>query len=150
MYKKRVIHRFTKEEDDMILQEVKRSKGDIKKAVHILEEKLHEGHSKRSIIERFNGFLSQNQSEWREDEDKIILDVYSLYGGKWTKISKHLKNRSGDQVKIRFRQLVRNMPHLLCHREQQKYAKVDECDWTSIYNEFNEVISQYENDILFM
>lgn len=104
---KRVIHRFTKEEDDIIIEEVKKHGDDIKLAIDILERKYGERHSRRSIIERYKGFLSQNRDKWTSDEDKLILDNYKIYGNKWSLISMFLKNRSGDQVKIRHKQLTK-------------------------------------------
>ncbi|EAY19207.1 Myb-like DNA-binding domain containing protein [Trichomonas vaginalis G3] len=104
---KRVIHRFSKEEDNKIIEEVKKHGDNIMSAIDLLEKKLSAHHSRRSIVERFKGFLSQNRDEWTADEDKLILDYNKKYGNKWSFISKFLKNRSGDQVKIRHKQLTK-------------------------------------------
>ncbi|EAY06323.1 Myb-like DNA-binding domain containing protein [Trichomonas vaginalis G3] len=104
---KRVIHRFSKEEDEKIIKEVKKHDNNIKWAVDVLEKKLGANHSRRSIIERYKGFLSQSRDNWTAEEDKLILDNYKIYGNKWAAIAKFLKNRSGDQVKIRHKQLTK-------------------------------------------
>ena len=46
---KKVIHRFSKEEDAMIIEEVKKQ-GDIRFAIDIHEQKLGINHSRRSIL----------------------------------------------------------------------------------------------------
>ncbi|EAY21257.1 Myb-like DNA-binding domain containing protein [Trichomonas vaginalis G3] len=104
---KREIHRFSKEEDDKIIAVFKRQKENTKRALDILEKRFRRTHTRRAIFERFKGFLSQNRDEWTKNEDKLILESYKIYGNKWAIIAKFLKNRSGDQVKIRHKQLVR-------------------------------------------
>ena len=104
---KRVIHRFSKEEDDIITEEVSKNGDDIHKALEVLEQKFGENHSRRSIIERYKGFLSQNREGWTKEEDQIIMDSFEIHRNRWTLIAKFLDCRSGDQVKIRYKQLVK-------------------------------------------
>lgn len=102
---KRVIHRFSKEEDRKILEVVSKYGDNLLLAMDELETKLSSNHSRRSIIERFKGFLSQSREKWTEDEDRVILESFQQFGNRWTLIAKFLANRSGDQVKIRYKQI---------------------------------------------
>lgn len=104
---KRTVHRFTKDEDYVIISETKKHNGNVKDAVQDIINVIGEMHSRRAIIERYRYFLSQNTKDWTKEEDNYILNSVKNVGTKWAKIAKTLNNRSGDQVKIRFRQLVR-------------------------------------------
>ena len=58
----------------------------------------------RQCKERYEGYLSPNiiHDQFSIEDDMIILEKYNEIGPKWTKISKLLHGRSGNQVKNRF------------------------------------------------
>lgn len=107
---KRVIRRFKKDEDAKILKEVEKCNGSIDKALNKLERIFKSRHTRRSIRERYVAFLSKCNEEWAPEEDSILLKSYLSYGSKWSLISTFLNNRSGEQAKIRFKQLMHQKP----------------------------------------
>ena len=58
----------------------------------------------KQVRERYKNHLDPtiNSSQFKLEEDMIILSYYKEYGNKWAKIAKHLVNRSENSVKNRF------------------------------------------------
>ncbi|EAY22583.1 Myb-like DNA-binding domain containing protein [Trichomonas vaginalis G3] len=136
---KRVIHRFSKEEDNMIIDEVKKHDDNIKWAIDMLVNKLKENHSRRAILERFKSFLSQSRGEWTTEEDKRILEYHNKFGNRWSLISKYFKNRSGDQIKIRYNQLTKkNESSTVIENQNIENNTIPSCD-NSIWEELFEM-----------
>ncbi|EAY10943.1 Myb-like DNA-binding domain containing protein [Trichomonas vaginalis G3] len=104
----KVVHRFTREDDEIILKYYAKYPNDKERALNSILRIIGENHKPRSIEERYKGFLSKDMSPFTPEEDQTILEVHKTYKNKWCFIAKFLsKNRSGDQVKIRYFQLVR-------------------------------------------
>lgn len=78
------------------------SKKKIRECFTELYQKFQGSHTVRSIKDRWNNFLSKDQSDFSESEDESILYYYSQYGNQWSKIAQNLTNRSPTQVKIRY------------------------------------------------
>lgn len=72
------------------------------------------GRTSRQCRERYRHYLSPsiNNSEWTDEEDRILLQKFDEYGPKWVAISNCLKNRTDISVKNRWIVLMRrnNMP----------------------------------------
>ena len=58
----------------------------------------------KQIRDRFINSLDSKfkRGKFTEEEDKLIIKYYKIYGKCWTKIAKKLKTRTGDMVKNRF------------------------------------------------
>ena len=58
----------------------------------------------KQIRDRFLNSLdtSYKRGKFSEEEDKMILKYYKIYGNKWSEIAKKMKVRTGDMVKNRF------------------------------------------------
>ena len=95
--------------------------------------------SSRQCRERYEGYLSPsiNKEKFSDEEDLIILDKFSEYGTKWTKIAKFLKGRSGNQVKNRYNTYLK-------YQNQEKYINKNnsENDESFFFNE----TSNFESD----
>lgn len=79
------------------------------------------GRTAKQCRERYHAYLAPNivQTPWTHEEDTLILEKYDEYGPKWSLISKHLKNRSDNQIKNRFNN------HLSRMQKQKKQIKLD-------------------------
>ena len=55
---------------------------------------------------------------WKEEEDRIIFELYNRAGPKWSFIAKHLKGRSDNAIKNRFHSTLRRMQNKT-KKEQQ-------------------------------
>ena len=53
--------------------------------------------------ERYRNHLCENlkKSDWTEEEDAIVLQLYDDFGPKWSKISSHIPGRSDNSTKNR-------------------------------------------------
>ena len=71
-------------------------------------KKLMPKRTERQLKDRWMHYLSPNvkNSDWTEDEDKIILEKYEIYGPQWNMISKLLENRSCIGVRNRAKKLL--------------------------------------------
>lgn len=58
----------------------------------------------KQIRERFINKLDPKikKEEWSEDEDRMVLELFSKIGSKWSEISKHLPGRPENKIKNRF------------------------------------------------
>ena len=92
--------RFTPEEDKLLKQSVKRGKSKTWEAI----SQLLPGRTARQCRDRYNNYLFKQitNAQWTEEEDQIIIKMYEKIGSKWTKISKSLQGRSGNNVKNRW------------------------------------------------
>jgi hypothetical protein len=64
----------------------------------------------RQCREHWINSLNPNlkQDSFTEIEHQIILEKYELFGPKWHRIAKFLKNRSPDSIKNEFRRLCKS------------------------------------------
>ncbi|CAD8127704.1 unnamed protein product [Paramecium sonneborni] len=46
-----------------------------------------------------------NKLPWNEQQDKLLLQLYSKYGSKWCQINKHFQGRTEIMLKNRFNKL---------------------------------------------
>ena len=121
MLKKRTIHRFTANDDDIILRIVNKHEGDIVSSIPKILEEIGENHSKRSIIDRYKLFLTQERSDWTKEQDKMLMEACRNFKKRWSIVAKFFENRSADQVKIRFHQLSQDQ--IKKKRQQRAEAK---------------------------
>lgn len=56
---------------------------------------------------------------WKEEEDKQLIELYNIYGNKWSKISKIMQSRTGKQIRERF---------LNNHFKKVKKGKLDDSE----------------------
>ena len=62
------------------------------------------GRTSRQCWDRYNNYLSKqiSNAKWTDEEDELILKMYTKIGPKWTLIAKSLKGRSANNVKNRW------------------------------------------------
>lgn len=91
---------FCKEEDTRLVYLVNHyGKKDWKKIAEFMPFR-----SLRQCKERYEGYLAPNivHDKFSPEEDMLIIEKYNEIGPKWTKISKFLDGRSGNQIKNRY------------------------------------------------
>jgi hypothetical protein len=95
----------------------------------------------KQIRDRFLNSLdtTYKRGKFSEEEDKMILKYYKIYGNKWSEIAKKMKVRTGDMVKNRFysslnRKLLQNNKSLLKKKRKLSTSKYK---INPIYNNFN-------------
>nr|CCA15827.1 myblike DNAbinding protein putative [Albugo laibachii Nc14] len=75
------------------------------------------GRTSKQCRERWCNHLdpSINKGSYSEEEDRIILEMQAKLGNRWSVIAQHLKGRTEDAVKIRWKSLKRG--HLSSYKE---------------------------------
>ena len=101
--------------------------------------------------DRYMNYLKPGLSniEWTQDEDDILLDLYSKYGPKWSTINKHFENRNQVSLKNRFIFLQRQLNQDERKNENQKnlihlksqYHKNNEAKITKLKYPIPEIIN---------
>ena len=94
-------NKFTPEEDEKLRQLVaKYGTKDWKVIARKLEKR-----TPRQCRERYNNYAgpSFTNSKWTEDEDKLLDEKYQQYGSKWQTIAKFFPNRSGNNIRNRYK-----------------------------------------------
>ena len=81
---------------------------------------LMPGRNVRQCRERWRHVLCKKASntEWTEDEDKLLMDKYKEYGRKWNHIQTSLPNHTVVQVKNRIKFLLNEDPHPRKHSKK--------------------------------
>ena len=51
-----------------------------------------------------------NRTPWTETEDKLLMQLYEKFGGKWVLIQKYMDHRTPDSIKNRVRSLTNYKP----------------------------------------
>lgn len=99
---KRVVRRFTRFDDEIIVSTVERY------GVLTAAKKLSKSMNRtiRSIEERYNKFLRQSRVPFTYEEDQKLLELHKNFGNKWTKISQFFDNKSDIQCRIRIKTLL--------------------------------------------
>ncbi len=96
---------FSCEEDEALLELVK--------AETVIEwpkiSKMLGTKTARQCRDRYQNYLDPrlNHNEWSEEEDSLLLSLYSSYGAKWTQISHRIEGRSLNSVHNRWNVLKR-------------------------------------------
>lgn len=71
------------------------------------DDLLEDVEETQSGVGNEKGESAAERKLWTREEDTLILDMQKKYGNRWSQISTFLPGRKVDQVKIRFRSLVR-------------------------------------------
>ena len=82
-----------------------------------------------------------NKGKWNCDEDELLRSYVKQYGKKWAYISKHMKNRSGKQIRDRYINCLdeQNLKHGFTEKEDCKIIslyKIYGPKWSIISKEF--------------
>lgn len=67
--------------------------------------------SERQIRDRYINKLDPRLThvQWTEEEDLLLVDLFKLFGKKWSEISKHLPGRSEPMIKNRFQKKFKHL-----------------------------------------
>jgi hypothetical protein len=97
---------FTKEEDEKILEYIKKLGSDNWKAI----EKLVANRDSRACKERWKNVLSTSLSnkDWTLEEDELLLQLVNKEGNHWTKFTQYFDGRTDVLIKNRFSLLMRH------------------------------------------
>lgn len=93
----------------------------------------------RQCRDRFKNFLNPNLrvGDWTEEEDDLLMRLYSEKGSDWNIIAKEFKNRSRISVRNRYYLVQRKRSRLQSQAKESeaKPEKVRESDVASLLNE---------------
>lgn len=92
--------RFTKEEDEKIRKLVDIFGTDC----WTLISQFVKGRSPKQIRDRYSNYLMPGIffGEWTQEEDELLVKLFSEYGSKWSFIHDHFPNRSANSIKNRW------------------------------------------------
>jgi hypothetical protein len=78
--------------------------------------------SGKQIRDRYLNTLKPgvNKNKFSKEDDKILLEKYEEYGPKWSLISKHFINRTGDIIKNRFYSSLRKKVYKIDYLRQKR------------------------------
>lgn len=90
---------FTKEEDAILIDGVKKFGEDWKSISSLLENR-----TEKQCKDRFNSYLKPdiNYLPWTSEEDELLVYLYRLIGPKWKVMSKYFKGRTYNMIKNHF------------------------------------------------
>ena len=95
-----VKHKFTKEEDSIIIKMVE------KRGIHCWQKIANKLNNRtaRQCRERWKHYLKPGivNSPWTNQEDLILYQLYIKFGPKWSKIKHHLPGRTDINIKNRW------------------------------------------------
>lgn len=91
--KPRLTKHWTKVEDDKVIEHVKLN--------GMINWPTLENRTGKQCRERWLNQLNPilNKTKWTVEEDKVLYDLHSKLGNKWSKIAKHLPGRSDNAIK---------------------------------------------------
>lgn len=104
MNQQRSRKKFTELDDIKLIQFVNQMKKPDWKKISYLMQKW----SPRQCRDRYNNYLSpkvQNK-KWTEDEDRLLLEKYSLFGPKWSFLTRFFKDRAAANIKNHYAKLT--------------------------------------------
>lgn len=99
-FEKHPYSKFTKEEDDLLKSIVQK----IGPKNWRFIASLIPGRSPKQCRDRYSNYLAPgiSHSVWTEEEDKILIDKFVIYGPKWSYLSRFFKNRTPNDIKNRY------------------------------------------------
>ena len=139
---KKVINqkKWTKEEDNQILNLVKENNGKNWKAIST------HFHNKNPLqcFSRYKRIRPElNKGTWKKEEDSLILHLINIYGNSWSKISKIIKTRNGKQIRDRYNNVLN--PNI----NKNKFTDEEDDLILSLYEKFgtkwSKFISYFKN-----
>lgn len=97
--------KFTKEEDDKIIQLVDKFGTHQWKLIALCMERR----TAKQCRDRYMNYLIPGcfQGEWSKDEDKLLSQLYDQLGPKWSAIKKYFPNRGCNNIKSRWYYFIR-------------------------------------------
>jgi len=98
-------------EEDQILKEWVMNNGE-KNWFNLVKSNLLKGRNCKQIRERWMNNLSLEKDKkiiWDENNEKILLEKFLIYGTSWTKISQFIPNTTENIVKNKFYSLLRKI-----------------------------------------
>ena len=97
--KRRLIKKWTKDEDSMLLDIVKNSSNPNWKQ---LSQKI-KGRSSIQCASRYKRIRPEiKRGSWSKEEDQLLLNMIQQYGHDWKTISKKICHRNSKQIRDRF------------------------------------------------
>ena len=92
--------KFTPEEDAKLIQLVKQIGPCMWDTIALSMP----GRKGRQCRDRYMNYLSPavNLDQWTEDEDKMLIEKFGVFGSQWSKISKFFNGRTGSALKNRW------------------------------------------------
>ena len=99
--------KFTPEEDEQLKQLVERfGDNDWERVAAMLVNR-----NARQCHDRWKFYINPkiNKEPFTKEEDWLLINLVSRYGGMWVQISKHFKNRSDVQMKNRWKALQKQL-----------------------------------------
>ncbi|EAY15232.1 Myb-like DNA-binding domain containing protein [Trichomonas vaginalis G3] len=130
--------KFTENEDKKLTNYVKQL-GDSKwKEI----AKLMPGRNARQCKDRWEKYLAPkiNITPFTDEEDTKLLTLYNQIGPKWTQISKHFNNRTDNNLKSRYKLLMRHKK-----KAEVNHSTPDENIFTESLKECQEFLSFLNN-----
>ena len=98
--KKKYSHTWTQKDDDLLEHAVK-----IHGACHWrLIAEMVPGRTRKQCRERYCNHLDPkiNKKSWSPEEDKILLQLHSQFGNRWSLIKTYLPGRTANSIKNRY------------------------------------------------
>ena len=97
---------WTNEEDNKILEMVKIFGKSWSKIAKILQTR-----NGKQIRDRFTNVLDPaiSKNKFTDEEDKLLMKLYMMYGAKWSQIVKKFPNRTADMIKNRFHSSIKKL-----------------------------------------
>lgn len=104
--------KWTTEEDNKLRQIVPRYKCRTMSVWKLISEDMGYTRNHKQCRERWKNHLdpSLRHDPWTEEEDTRLKKLHDELGNKWRKISKMLPGRSSENVRLRFRHLIKISP----------------------------------------
>lgn len=106
---KRTRNPFTKEEDELLLNLVKKIGVRCKSSWHLVSLAIN-NRSARQFRERYNLFIgrtTRKREKWSHEEDELLLYQFSIIGPQWKKMENIFKGRTLYDIKNRYYSIIR-------------------------------------------
>lgn len=135
--KKKIRDPFTSSEDEML-----------KKLVDMYGTKqwriiasMLPGRTPKQCRDRYTNYLTPGffRGEWSNNEDMLLMKLFSMYGPKWSLLKKFFPNRSSNCIKNRW-------TYFLCRQYEEKKSIIDNMANVSIQNDEIQLFDQSKND----
>lgn len=109
-YPKRFRHRFSKDEDERLLNLVRNYETNDLINWSEVASNL-ENRNSRQCRERYYNYLLEKtkKGDWSKEEDDLILFLYDKFGPNWVKMSSYFNDRSNIDIKNHFSSIMRKM-----------------------------------------